>query len=138
MTISAKANIQISHLPNGIFNAIISPEKISHYFIERASAPITAKSVIFWKFPEFKTELPVTITEIIPNQKTTFTWTPSVPNSKIAIILEPFFETSTVVRIKEKEFKMNKMRYNKRRLGKFLAYLKAFFRIEYQPQKRSF
>jgi len=82
MSVSAKACIQILQPINKVFDAIVSPEKMSQYFIESASAPMIENTVVEWKFPEFEQHFPVTITKIVPNSLISFTWNPAIPKRK--------------------------------------------------------
>lgn len=143
MKIIAKTSIQILCTVTDVFDAIISPEKMSQYFIERASAPMKSNSVVFWKFPEFDTEFPVTIIDIIPLQKISFSWNPAIPNGKVEIHLEEFLNTYTIVRIEEKEFETNEAGIKNalqqtEGWANFLACLKAFLEYNINLRKGAF
>ena len=96
--LTAKASIGIQKPVSEIFEAIIDPEKMKHYFISKGSARMEVGKEIFWEFPEFEGSYPLTTKEIIPNEKIVFVWD---PKSVVTIELQKLSENDTVVKVSE-------------------------------------
>lgn len=143
MDIKAKSSIQILRTTNEVFDAIISPEKMSQYFIESASAPMTENTTVEWKFPEFDDYFPVTTTKITPNSSIVFKWNPDNPNGSVTITLTPFEKNYTVIHIVENGFEKNEDSIQKalqqtEGWANFLASLKAFVEYNINLRKGAF
>ena len=67
--ITAKASIGIQKPASDIFEAIINPELMQHYFISKSSGRMEAGKEVHWSFPEFEGTYPVTVTEVVPDKK---------------------------------------------------------------------
>jgi uncharacterized protein YndB with AHSA1/START domain len=52
--LTAKASIQISKPIEVVYEAIVDPNKMSNYFIERGSRRLDEGKTVEWKFPEFE------------------------------------------------------------------------------------
>ena len=51
--LTAKASIQIQQHYNVVFEAIVNPNEMSHYFICESSGRMEEGKALQWKFPEF-------------------------------------------------------------------------------------
>ncbi len=49
-----KVGIQILKPASEVFEAIVAPEKMANYFIEKGSGRMEAGKTLTWKFPEFE------------------------------------------------------------------------------------
>ncbi|WP_164112682.1 MULTISPECIES: SRPBCC domain-containing protein [Sphingobacterium] len=102
-TLSAKASIQIQKPKEQVFDAIISPEKMNHYFIEHGTGRLETGEIVQWKFPEFEDQFPVTGQQINQNEYISFDWSGGAEGMLVEIFLESQADGSTVVRIKESQ-----------------------------------
>lgn len=102
-TLSAKASIQIQKPIEQVFDAIISPEKMNHYFIEHGTGQLETGKTVQWKFPEFEEKFPVTGQQINQNEYISFDWSGGTEGMLVEIFLESQADGSTVVRIKESQ-----------------------------------
>lgn len=96
-----------------VFDAVSNPTKISGYFATGgASAPLSEGATVTWKFHDFPGEAPVTVTELIPNQKIVFQWDAYEPSKKpddhtpgykttVEMTFESLSPANTLVRISE-------------------------------------
>jgi uncharacterized protein YndB with AHSA1/START domain len=48
-----KAALQIQRPVGEVFDAIVDPEKMNHYFISSGSGRLEEDTMVMWKFPEF-------------------------------------------------------------------------------------
>lgn len=133
-TLSAKASIQIQKPIEEVFDAIISPEKMNHYFIEHGTGRLETSKTVQWKFPEFEDQFPVTAQQIHENEYISFDWSGGAENMLVEIFLESQADSSTVVRIKESQMMVDESGIQQA-IGQtegwanFLACLKAY--LEY-------
>ncbi|HTN47757.1 MAG TPA: SRPBCC domain-containing protein [Flavipsychrobacter sp.] len=72
--LSIKASIQIQKPAREVFEAIVDPEKMSHYFIERGSARLEEEKTVTWKWPEFEGDNPVRGGKIEQDHYISFYW----------------------------------------------------------------
>ena len=96
--ITAKASIGIQKPAGDIFEAIINPEVMQHYFISKSSGRMEAGKEIHWSFPEFEGAYPVAVQEVTANERIVFVWD---ADSMVKIELEKRSDNDTVVRVFE-------------------------------------
>ncbi len=96
--IIAKASIGIQKPAVDIFEAIINPLQMQNYFIAKGSAPMETGKEIHWSFPEFEGIFPVTVQEVVKDERIIFTWD---PHSVVKIELEKRNDADTVVKVFE-------------------------------------
>jgi len=58
-TLEIKVALQILKPVNTVFEAIIDPEEMSNYFISKSSGRMIEGEQVWWKFPEFEVEFPI-------------------------------------------------------------------------------
>lgn len=96
--LSAKASIGIQKTVSEVFEAIINPEIMQNYFISKGSGRMETGKEVFWSFPEFDGSYPLTVKEIIPDERIVFVWD---PNSVVTIELQKLSENEAVVKVSE-------------------------------------
>ncbi len=99
--LTAKASIQIMKPIAEVFEAIVAPDKMSHYFIESSTGRLEDGKTVNWKFPEFEESFPVTGKTIEKDSYLSFDWSGGAEGMLVEIFLERYDEDSTIVRIKE-------------------------------------
>lgn len=138
--LTAQAAIGIQKSAEIIFEAIVNPELMANYFISKGSARLEKDAEVQWSFPEFDGSYPVSVKNIIPNQKIVLVWD---PQSEITITLESLSDEDTVVRVKETGH-ANDENAVKWAIGQtegwanFLACLKAFLEYGVHLRKGAF
>ncbi len=96
--LTAKATIGIQKPIEEVFEAIINPEIMSHYFISKGSEKLETGKEVIWEFPEFDGSYPVLVKEVIFNELIVLDWD---PESIVKIQLEEQPDKSTVVKVTE-------------------------------------
>lgn len=138
--ITAKAAIGIQKPAEIIFEAIVNPDLMTNYFISKSSGRMEAGAELQWSFPEFEEGYPVSVKEVVPNEKVSFVWD---PESLVEIKLEKIGESDTVVRVTETG-KTNDEAGVKWALGQtegwsnFVASMKAFLEYGVHLRKGAF
>ena len=136
----AKASIQIRKPINEVFEAIVDPHKMNHYFIKSSTGQLETDKTVEWTFPEFPDSFPVTGKKITYNTYISFDWSGGLPNQLVEIVLSPFGDYSTVVKITEHEMSDDAegiliMMRQTEGWANFLACLKAY--LEYDINLRT-
>ena len=91
-----------------VFDAIANPDKLSDFFISRASQPIRKGENVIWYFDDVGGELSVQVKEVIPNTLISFTWAASGREATVKIYLEPIHSTKTSILITEENFPLDR------------------------------
>jgi len=86
-----------------VFDAVVDPDKLSGYFVQKSSGPMAPGATVMWKFPELDEEFPVTVREVVPNQRLTFEWEAAETgyNTLVEMLFEPLDADNTMVRVRE-------------------------------------
>ncbi|GAA4778649.1 SRPBCC domain-containing protein [Olivibacter ginsenosidimutans] len=138
--LTAKASIQIQKPINEVFEAIVDPNKINHYFIKSSTGRLETEKTVEWNFPEFPDKFPVTGKKIIPHTYISFDWSGGKANQLVEINLTPFGKDATIVKIVEHEMNHDEegvltMMRQTEGWANFLACLKAY--LEYNINLRT-
>ncbi len=143
-TLEIKTALQILKPISEVFEAIIDPEKMSNYFISKASGKIEEGKTIEWEFPEFDVKFPVQIETVTENKYISYYWE-GYKGEKllVEINLESKNENSTLVIITEKsmpnnESGINWLKRNTEGWANFLASLKAYMEHGINLRKGAF
>jgi uncharacterized protein YndB with AHSA1/START domain len=130
-----KTALQINEAQKTVFDAIVEPSNMSHYFISESSGKMEEGKTISWKFPEFEESFPVQILKVIPNEYVLFEWDGAQGRKlRVEIRLEKTEGPATIVRITEGKMEVDAegiQWYGQNTGGwaNFLASLKAY--VEY-------
>jgi uncharacterized protein YndB with AHSA1/START domain len=95
--LTSKATIGIQKPVDEVFRAIVEPEQMGHYFISKSTGKLEQGEQIHWVFPEFDDSFPVSVVEVVPNERIKFIWD---PNSIVNIELEKDAH-GTIVKVTE-------------------------------------
>lgn len=137
-------SLQIVKSDSDIYEAIINPNHMRHYFISESNGQLEEGKTITWKFPEFKEEFQIEVIQLIPNELIVFDWSGIEGQIlRVNIGLEPFGESSTIVKISEGKVENNKIGIewlvrNTAGWANFLACLKAYLEFGINLRKGSF
>jgi len=132
--LTAKASIQIQKPIHEVFEAIVDPNKMSHYFIKGSTGRLETGKTIDWTFPEFAESFPVTGKTIEADSYISFDWSGGTAGQLVEIHLSTYDDSATVVKITEHEMNNDQdgiliMMRQTEGWANFLACLKAY--LEY-------
>ena len=136
----AKAALGIQKPIEEVFEAIIHPEIMTHYFISKSTGMMQNGAELYWEFPEFDGSYPVSVKEIRKNEFISFVWD---TDSLVEIKLEKLSENDTVVRVFE-EGHANDEKGIKWAIGQtegwsnFLCCMKAYLEYNIHLRKGAF
>ena len=136
--VTAKAFIQVQKSAEEVFEAIVNPEQMKHYFA-CGSAMLVAGETVEWWFPEFPDHFPVKAGVIEPHRYISFDWSGGERDMLVEIRLDAQPDGSTVLHVEEHqmEFSLEGVQTALRQTGgwaNFLACLKAY--LEYGIELR--
>ncbi len=136
MKLESKASIQIQKPGREVYEAIVDPSKMTHYFISESTGPLETGKEVNWKFPKFSERFPITEVNTQPEHSVSFVWD---PETAVNITLEKQPDNSTVVRVTEGEKEPNESNLewaleNSGGWANFLACMKAY--LEYGIELR--
>ena len=136
--------LQIAKPIYTVFDAIIDPEKMSHYFISESTGPMEEGKTLTWKFPEFDMTFPVNVKKVSKPEQITFEWE-GAPGEmlNVEINLKAISEDKTLVNITEGTTELNQegLQWYGRNSGgwaNFLACLKAYLEFDINLRKGGF
>ncbi|MBZ9731496.1 SRPBCC domain-containing protein [Salegentibacter sp. JZCK2] len=127
-----KTALQIAKPKAEVYNAIIDPEQMKHYFISEGSGMMDEGKTVSWKFPEFDEYVPVKVLKLIPNKLISFEWEGAAgQNLKVEISLAEMPGRTTLVKVTEGKMAADDMGIqwfggNTEGWANFLACLKAY------------
>jgi uncharacterized protein YndB with AHSA1/START domain len=90
-----------------VFDAVQNPEKLSRYFNESASGPLTEGAVVNWRFTGYPGEHPVRVRKVVPRELIVFEWDAhdGTYKTRVEMKFQPLDEQSTMVSISESGWK---------------------------------
>lgn len=140
MKLICKASIQIQKPVHEVFENIVNPDNMTHYFISSSTGRLEEKAELIWIFPEFDEKCPVKVTSITPNQSIEFVWDTEMI---VRIELIEQADKSTVVKVTEdgkpnSEDGLKWFAGNTEGWANFLACLKAFSEYGINLRKGAF
>ena len=136
--------LQIGKSAQEVYEALVNPKHMNHYFISESSGIMEEGKKLIWKFPEFKEEFEIHIIQLTPPSLIIFEW-PSdvVPMLQVKIMLENLSDSATLVRITEGEVVQSDqglqwLARNTEGWANFLACLKAYLEFGVNLRKGGF
>jgi uncharacterized protein YndB with AHSA1/START domain len=139
-----KASLKISKPANEVYEAIVDPQKMSNYFISKASGRMEEGKTVTWQFPEFDMSFPVHIKKAEKDKYISFNWTdPDGNETLVEINLQPAANESTKMTVTEKSRENNEagilwLRRNTEGWANFLACMKAYLEYGINLRKGAF
>ncbi len=126
-----KAAIQIGKPAAEVYEAIVNPAHMTHYFIAKSSGRMEEGKEVVWRFPEFDMDCPVRVKKTVPGELVSFGWDGEAGELLVDISLTPTSNGATVVRITERGMDNNEaglawLAGNTEGWANFLACLKAY------------
>ena len=142
-TLEVKTALQMLKPANEVFEAIVDPEKMSNYFISKASGKMEEGKQIMLQFPEFSTEFPVRVGKIEKDKFISFYWDADGIELLVEMTLTSGIKNATIVTITEKS-RVNDdggikwLKGNTEGWANFLACLKAYLEYGINLRKGAF
>lgn len=138
-----KAAIQIQKPIHEVFEAIVDPQIMTHYFISYGSVRMEEGKQLIWRFPEFEGDSPIRVTKIEKDSYISFYWDIDDKELFTEIRLETGKDDSTIVRIIEKSMENNEdgiawLIGNTEGWANFLACMKAWLEYGIHLRKGAF
>jgi uncharacterized protein YndB with AHSA1/START domain len=86
-----------------VFDGVVNPKKLSGYFTRTASGPLAEGMTVQWSFPEFPTEFPVKVRQVVKNERIVLEWASAEGgyNTKVEMVFKPLDGQATMVQISE-------------------------------------
>lgn len=144
MKLVIKVAIQILKPVDEVFEAIVNPEKMCHYFISESSGKMEEGKKLIWKFPEFEEKVPVRLEKVKKNKFVSFFWDGEQgKETLVEMELIPQHQNATLVRIHEGRQEDNNtdikwLSQNTEGWTNFLACLKAYLEYGINLRKGAF
>jgi uncharacterized protein YndB with AHSA1/START domain len=138
-----KTAIQVGAPAGKVFEAIVNPAHMSHYFISESTGRMEEGKTLQWKFPEFDELSPVRIGQLEQDKYISFYWQMGEKELMVEITLTSAGDNVTVVRITEKAMENNEagikwLKGNTEGWANFLACLKAYLEYGINLRKGAF
>jgi uncharacterized protein YndB with AHSA1/START domain len=143
-TLEIKAALQIQKPINQVFEAIVDPAHMSHYFISDSTGRLEEGKELIWHFPEFTFDAPVRGGKIEKDKYISFYWEGEGGKELLVeITLEKRENNSTLVTVTEKSMPHNEagmkwLKSNTEGWANFLACLKAYLEYGINLRKGAF
>jgi uncharacterized protein YndB with AHSA1/START domain len=99
--------LQIQKSAHEVFEAIVDPEKMSHYFISNGSGRMENRKKITWSFPEFDMAFPIRVGKIEEDRYISYYWEVDGKELLVEMTLTPREGDGTVVTLTEKSRENN-------------------------------
>lgn len=125
------ATLQVRAGMHEVFEAIVDPDKMSHYFISGSSGRMEEGRTLTWHFPEFEEGFRVRTGRIEKDSYISYRWDADGKELLVEIALTDAGNGSTLVRITEKSMENDEagikwLKGNTEGWANFLACLKAY------------
>ncbi len=143
-TLEINTALQINKSAEEVFEALVNPEHMKHYFISESSGRMEEGAHLDWKFPEFKEVFQIKVKQVIQNELVSYEWQST--ETEILIVtfkLEPLENDSTILRINEGKMENNEqgiiwLGRNTEGWSNFSACLKAYLEFGINLRKGGF
>ena len=101
-TLEIKVALQILKPARTVFEAIVDPEEMSNYFISKSSGRMIEGEQVWWKFPEFEVEFPISVGKIEQDRYISYHWEVDGEQLLVEMTLTSVGDNATIVTITEK------------------------------------
>jgi uncharacterized protein YndB with AHSA1/START domain len=102
MTLQSQVQLKIRKPVAQVFDAVVDHRKLAGYFIEVGSGPLAAGTTVMWKFPELDESFPVTVREVVANERLILTWgSMTGGENTVTFAFKPMNGEETMVQVTE-------------------------------------
>ncbi|MFC9599145.1 SRPBCC family protein [Peribacillus butanolivorans] len=90
---------------NEVYEAIVSPEKMSNYWFSSGTGRVEQGKTITWRYDEYNAEVVINVLEVEEDKKIVFSWGGYGQETVVTITLKELDNTSTIIEVNELGFK---------------------------------
>jgi uncharacterized protein YndB with AHSA1/START domain len=90
-----------------VFEAIVNPTHMAHYFISGADSPLVAGHTVNWEFADVGATVAVKVIDIQPDKHIVLEWHASGADTRVEISLSPLKAGKTAINITESGWPMD-------------------------------
>jgi uncharacterized protein YndB with AHSA1/START domain len=103
MSVKFQVQLKIRKPAAEIFDAVVDSKKLTAYFVQTASGPLTPGASVMWKFAEVPQEIPVVVREVVKDERIVFEWPAATGegNTRVEMAFKPLDPKNTMVQITE-------------------------------------
>ena len=101
--LQVKTQLEIAKPVHQVFEAIVDPEEMSHYFISSGTGRMQSGKTVHWKFDKGG-GLDARVERIEPDRFVSFSWSASGTEALVTMELLPLDDHATLVKISESEW----------------------------------
>ena len=101
MELKFQVQLKIRKPPAEVFAAVVDPKKLTGYFVRSASARLSKGATVMWSFAEAPQPFPVTVREVVENERIVFEWPAADYNTRVEMTFAPLEGNETMVKIAE-------------------------------------
>src|SRR5579875_2480344 len=69
-----KAGLKVLKPVQQVFEAIVDPGQMAHYFIAKSTGRMEAGKTLIWQFPEFDMQFPIQVDKVKENEYISYYW----------------------------------------------------------------
>lgn len=87
-----------------VFDAVVKPDKLGGYFVQKANAPLVEGATVKWKFAELEQWFDVVVRQMKPNERIVFEWPAEdgAYNTRVEMVFKPLDDgKAALVQIRE-------------------------------------
>lgn len=87
-----------------VFDAVVNPDKLSGYFLQTSSGPLTEGATVKWKFAEVDQPFDVQVGKVVANERIEFDWPSAMTDGRsthVVMVFAPMDAENTMVQISE-------------------------------------
>lgn len=142
-SLTIKTSIQIAKPPHDVFEAIVDPGKMCHYFIAASTGRMEEGRHLSWRFPEFDIDIPVRVGKMERHSYISYYWDHEGRELLVEMTLEHRDGNATLVTVTEKDMNNDEagikwLKSNTEGWANFLACLKAYLEYGINLRKGAF
>lgn len=90
-----------------VFDAVVTPDKLTRYFVQTASAPLVEGTTVKWRFAEIPGEHEVRVIRVVPDQALTLELDrPAGGTLQVEMVFLPIDASATTLKISETGWRM--------------------------------
>ena len=101
MTLGFQVQLKIRKPVAEVFAAVVEPSKLTGYFVQSASAPLSEGATVMWSFAEAPGPLPVSVIELVEDRRIVFEWPAIGYRTRVEMTFTPLEGGATMVAIAE-------------------------------------
>jgi uncharacterized protein YndB with AHSA1/START domain len=105
--LQVKTQLEIAKPAHQVFEAIVDPKKMSHYFISLGSGRMQTGKIVHWKFDTGGEGIDVKVERIEPDRSVSFFWSAGGSKARVAMKLAPIGQGRTLVKVSESGWPAN-------------------------------